>query len=312
MRELGIILIALVMFFAGLILLVKGADFLIDGAESLAVRAGVSPTTIGLTVVAFGTSLPELLVTTEAYRLGDYAIGTGNIVGSNIVNIGLILALGYIIMPASGSTAESRHHLIINSILIFGAALAFALLSLRGFFDRLTGIVFLGLFSAMLFWIWRSGEGPDLLSETHARHPLVMTGAGLVMVFLGAHLLLTGAVEIAEILAIPQAVIGLSLVAVGTALPELATTLVAIGKKSTGVAVGNILGSNILNILFILGINSLFFTIPAADPRDTLVMLGFTLAIFPLFIRNDRVRQVWGCLLLGAYLVYILLLYGIV
>jgi len=133
MRELGIILIALVMFFAGLILLVKGADFLIDGAESLAVRAGVSPTTIGLTVVAFGTSLPELLVTTEAYRLGDYAIGTGNIVGSNIVNIGLILALGYIIMPASGSTAESRHHLIINSILIFGAALAFALLSLRGF-----------------------------------------------------------------------------------------------------------------------------------------------------------------------------------
>jgi cation:H+ antiporter len=142
-----------------------------------------------------------------------------------------------------------------------------------------------------------------------------MTGAGLVMVFLGAHILLTGAVEIAEILAIPQAVIGLSLVAVGTALPELATTLVAVTKKSTGVAVGNILGSNIFNLLLIIGIDSLFFTIPAADPRDTLVMLGFTLAIFPFFpffIHDNRVRQVWGGLLLGTYLLYILLLYGIV
>lgn len=300
------------MFCAGLILLVKGADFLIDGAESLAVRSGVSPATIGLTVVAFGTSLPELVVTTEAYRLGDFAIGTGNIVGSNIVNIGLILALGFIIMPGSCTAPASRTRMIVNSIFTLLAAVVFALFSLRGFFDGLTGIVFLGLFFGMLSWMWRSKEGPELPSDTHSRHPFALTGAGLVMVFLGAHFLLIGAVGIAEILAIPQEVIGLSLVAVGTALPELATTLVAIGKKSAGVAVGNILGSNIFNILFILGINSLFFTIPAADPRDTLVMLGFTLAIFPLFIHNIRVRQAWGALLLGGYLLYILILYGIV
>jgi cation:H+ antiporter len=102
------ILLPLVMFCIGLILLVKGADFLVRGAESLAVRMGVSPTTIGLTVVAFGTSMPAPLVTSEAFWLGDYAIGTGNVVGSNIVNIGLILALGYIIMPASGSVTGRR------------------------------------------------------------------------------------------------------------------------------------------------------------------------------------------------------------
>jgi cation:H+ antiporter len=300
------------MFFIGLILLVKGADLLVRGAESLAVRRRVSPTTIGLTVVAFGTSLPELVVTTEAFWLGDYAIGTGNIVGSNIVNIGLILALGYIIMPASGSVTESRSRLLLNTFFTLGAALIFALLSLRGFFDGLSGIVFLVIFSGMLFLMWRSKEEPDSPSDSHTRHPLALTVAGLAMVFLGAHLLLSGAVEIAEIFAVPQAVIGLSLVAVGTALPELATTIVATVKKSSGVAVGNLLGSNIFNLLFIIGIDSLFFTIPAANPQDTLVMIGFTLAIFPFFIRNNLVRQIWGGLLLVAYLLYILLLYGIV
>jgi cation:H+ antiporter len=300
------------MFIIGLILLVKGADLLVRGAESLAVRMGVSPTTIGLTVVAFGTSLPELVVSTEAFWLGDYAIGTGNVIGSNIVNIGLILALGYILMPASGSVTGSRSRQLVNSLFALGAAVVFALLSLRGFFDGLSGIVFLVGFSGMLFLMWRFKEEPDPPSDSHTRHPVALTFAGLIMVIAGAHLLLSGAVEIAEIFAVPQAVIGLSLLAVGTGLPELATTIVATVKKSHGVAVGNLLGSNIFNLLFIIGINSLFFTIPAADPRDTLVMIGFSLAIFPFFIRNNLMRQIWGGLLLGAYLLYILLLYGIV
>jgi cation:H+ antiporter len=300
------------MFFIGLILLVKGADLLIQGAESLAVRTGVSPATIGLTVVAFGTSLPELVVSTEAFWLGDYAIGTGNLVGSNIVNIGLILAVGFMVMPVSGSVRDSRSRLIVNTLFTLGAALVFALLSLRGFFDGLSGIVFLVIFSGVFFQMWRSGDGPDPPSDSHTRYPLALTLAGLVMVFFGAHLLLSGALEIAEIFAVPQSVIGLSMVAVGTALPELATSVVAVIKKSHGLAIGNILGSNIFNLLFIIGIDSLFFTIPAADPRDILVMIGFTLAIFPFFTRNHLVRRIWGGLLLGAYLLYILLLYGII
>jgi len=299
------------MFFIGLVLLAIGGDFLVRGAESLAVRLGVSPTTIGLTVVAFGTSLPELLVTTEAFWLGDYAIGTGNVVGSNIVNIGLILALSYLLMPAAGNNAAPRSRLLVITLLTLGATLVFALLSVRGFFDVFSGIVFLVIFCGMLFLMWRSGERPDPPSDSHTRYPLILTVTGLVMVFLGAHLLLSGAVEIAEIFAVPPAVIGLSMVAVGTALPELATSVVALLKKSHGIAVGNILGSNIFNLLFIIGIDSLFFTIPAADPKDTLVMIGFSLAIFPFFIRNNRITRIWGGLLLGAYLLYILLLYGI-
>ena len=189
------------MFFLGIILLVKGADFMVHGAESLAVRIGVSPTTIGLTVLAFGTSLPELVVSTEAFWLGDYAIGTGNVIGSNIVNIGLILALGYIILPSSGSVTESRSRLLVNTLFTLGAALVFALLSLREFFDGLSGIVFLVFFSGIFFLTWRSGDGPDPPSDSHTRYPLILTVAGLVMVLLGAHLLLSGAVEIAEIFA---------------------------------------------------------------------------------------------------------------
>ena len=215
-------------------------------------------------------------------------------------------------MPKSGNVTESRSRLLVNTFFTLGAALVFALIALRGFFDGLSGTVFLVIFSGMLFVIWRSKEEPAPPSGSHTRHPLTMIVASLAMVFLGAHLLLAGSVEIAEIFAVPQAVIGLSLVAVGTSLPELATTIVAAVKKSNGVAVGNLLGSNIFNLLFIIGINSLFFTIPAPDPKDTLVMIGFTFAIFPLFIRNNRIRQIWGGLLLVAYLLYILLLYGIV
>ncbi|HQO35376.1 MAG TPA: sodium:calcium antiporter, partial [bacterium] len=136
--------------------------------------------------------------------------------------------------------------------------------------------------------------------------------AGLVMVVFGAPVLLSGAVSIAEIFSIPSAVIGLTMVAVGTSLPELTTSVVAAIRKSHGVAVGNLLGSNIFNLLFIIGLNALVFSIPAPAMRDMLVMIGFSLAVFPLFVSNTRFARFWGCLLLGAYLVYVLLLYGVI
>ncbi|MDD1706027.1 MAG: sodium:calcium antiporter, partial [Methanoregulaceae archaeon] len=301
----------LALFAIGLILLVKGADFAVRGAESLAVKIGVSPTTIGLTVVAFGTSLPELVVSTEAFRRGDYAIGTGNVVGSNIVNIGLILALALFIMPAACSTAESRSRLLINTVLTLGAASVFAIVSLRGYFDFITGIVFLLIFSGMLFLMWKPVPVANPPDTSHSRHPVLLTLAGLAMVILGAHLLLKGAVDIAEMLSVPPAVIGLSMVAVGTSLPELATSFVAAMKRSPGIAVGNVLGSNIFNLLFIIGINSLFFTIPAPAQIDTIVMIGFSLAVFPFFIRSTLITRIWSGVLLGAYTLYILFLFGL-
>ena len=132
------------------------------------------------------------------------------------------------------------------------------------------------------------------------------------MVVLGAELLLEGAVTIAEVLSIPPAVIGLSMVAVGTSLPELATSVVAAIQQRPGSSFGKLLGSNIFNLLFVIGINSLFFTIPVADLKDIIVMLGFTLGIFILFIRKICETRIWGILLLGGYLMYILFLYGII
>jgi cation:H+ antiporter len=302
----------LLLFATGLILLLKGADFAVRGAESLAVKIGVSPTTIGLTVVAFGTSLPELVVTSEAFRRGDYAIGTGNLIGSNIANIGLILGLVALLMPSVCSLPSSRPHLLRNALLTLAATMVFALFALRGFFDFISGTVFLLIFSGMLYLLWRSGAGADPPSDFHSRYPLLLTVAGLGMVVIGAHLLLTGAVEIAEILSVPSAVIGLSLVAVGTSIPELATSIVAAIKKSPGIAVGNILGSNIFNLLFVLGINSLFFTIPVPDPKDILVMIGFTIGIFPLFIRRMCETRIWGGVLLCAYISYLVLLFVII
>jgi cation:H+ antiporter len=312
LKDWSAMLLPLVVFSIGLILLVKGADFMIRGAESLAVKTGVSPTTIGLTVVAFGTSLPELVISTEAFRLGNYAIGTGNVVGSNIANIGLILGLALIVMPTAISGGESRSRLRVNILLTLGAAVVFGVLSLRGYFDVLSGMVFLAIFSGMIFLMWRSGPGEETPSDSQTRHPILLTVAGLAMVLVGADLLLKGALEIAGILSLPPAVIGLSMVAIGTSLPELATLVVAAIKKSPGIAVGNILGSSIFNLLFIIGINSLFFTIPVPDLKDTLVMIGFTLAIFPaLFIRRERITRVWGGLLVVAYTLYIALLFGI-
>ncbi len=132
------------------------------------------------------------------------------------------------------------------------------------------------------------------------------------MVVLGAELLLAGAIEIAEILTIPPAVIGLSMVAVGTSLPELATSAVAAIQKKPGISIGNLLGSNIFNLLFVIGLNSLFFTIPVPEMKDIFVMAIFTIAIFVLFIRKICETRVWGILLLGGYLLYILFLFGII
>ena len=274
-------------------------------------KIGVTPTTIGLTVVAFGTSLPELVVTSEAFRRGDYSIGNGNVVGSNIANIGLILALVALLMPAVCTLPASRPRLLENSLMTLAATMVFVLFMFRGYFDIFSAVAFLGIFSLLLYLMWRSSLGADPLPDSPARYPLILTIVGLGMVVVGAHLLLTGAVEIALILSVPHSVIGLSLVAVGTSVPELATSTIAAIRKSPGIAVGNILGSNIFNLLFVIGINSLFFTIPVPDLMDVMVMIGFTIAIFPLFIRRICESRIWGATLLVSYALYIALLFGI-
>ena len=303
-------IVTLLLFVAGLALLVKGADSAVQGAEGLAFRFGVSATTIGLTVVAFGTSLPEFFVSTESFSTGNMEIGLANIIGSNIANIGLILALCVLISPGITGSAVLRPRFTRDSLLMLGATLLFALLAIRGEFDWVAGVAFLLVFAGILLFMAKFARGGTDTGCPVVRYPVVRTVAGLLAVVLGAHLLITSAIEMAEFFSIPPYVIGISLVAVGTSLPELATSVAAALKNSPAISVGNIVGSNIFNILFIMGANSLFTTIPAPGTTDILVMAGFAAGIFGFFAGNRWQTRAWALVLLIAYGVFIAVLYS--
>ncbi|KUG05565.1 k+-dependent na+/ca+ exchanger [hydrocarbon metagenome] len=303
-------IVTLLLFMAGLVLLLKGADVAVRGAEGLAVRFGVSAATIGLTVVAFGTSLPEFFVTTEAFSTGNMEIGLANIVGSNIANIGLILAICVLVSPSLTSSVQLRPRFLKDSLLMLAATLLFAVFSLRGVLDWITGIVFLLSFTGFIVYIRNHSRGETSAEPSVVRYPLLQTVAGLLAVLLGSHLLIVSAVGIAELFSIPPYVIGISLVAVGTSLPEFATSVVALLKKSPEISVGNIVGSNIFNILFILGANALVFIIPSPGFSDVLVMTGFAAGIFGLFFGKQWQTRVFALALLVAYGIFIAVLYS--
>lgn len=281
-----------------------------EGAEGLALRFNVSPTTIGLTVVAFGTSLPELLVSLEATLNGNSGIAIGNVVGSNIANIGLILGLSVAIAPTVLEDVPSHHELRRTMYLMFFATALFALLSLRGTFDLIAGIILLAGFVTALLLLLRGRSILELRERPRGKLPILLTIMGLGGVILGADLLLLGAEEIALIFEIPSLVIGLSLVAIGTSLPELATSLIAILKGSHGISMGNLLGSNLFNLLFILGSASLAGDIPATNLNSTLILIGFSLATLPFIYRPSRFNRVLGILLFLAYIGYMVGIYA--
>jgi cation:H+ antiporter len=272
-------------------------------------RHGVSSTIIGLTLVAFGTSLPELVVTTDAILSGDYAIGAGNIIGSNIANIGLILGIMAILRPVSCCIIPYRGFLAKNGLFVVGATILFALFTLRGVLDAYTGTVLLAAFGVFLLFMRRSGLTDALPKGKHIPYPFFFTAIGIAGVILGAHLLVVAAVEIAGGLGIPQYLIGLSIVAVGTSLPELATSLAASARNNPGIAIGNIFGSNVFNLLFIGGINALLRPIPFDNYLSVAVLLAFTLGMFPLFTSKPRFTRAWGVILLVSYLSSLVLLF---
>jgi len=305
------------LFVTGVIILFKGADLLVDGAEQLALRLGVPSALIGLTVVAFGTSLPELVVSTGAFFSGSYGLGLGNIIGSNIANIGLILSLCFLLMPFSPDREEvpgsnySRARLVRDAVLTLIATMVFTVASLRGMLDIFSAIVFLLVFFVILYLYRQAGQSAREDPGSSPSGSNLLIPVGLAGVIIGAYLLLAGAEQIALFLSISPYVIGLSLVAVGTSLPELVTSLVAALKRKYDISVGNILGSNVFNILLIPAVSALFLEIPLADHRSTLIMVIFTFGIFPLFLKSRIMVKGWAMLLLGAWVAYLALIYGI-
>lgn len=303
----------------GLALLTFGGDSLVRGALALAKRWGVSPLLAGLVIVGFGTSAPELVVSLQA-ALGDSPdIALGNVIGSNIANILLILGLCGLILPLVVHTNALKR----DGLAMIGATLFCMLLFRDGSLDRLDGIMFLVALAAYLIWSYRTERvhpeaaeaalhqaEADLLEKrpTSLWLSVALAVGGLALLIIGARAFLTGAVGIGETLGIPETLIGLTLVAVGTSLPELAVSLIAVLRRQADVAVGNILGSNIFNILGILGVSSLIQPLPLAGRLlavDQWVMLATAVALVLFLLSGKRLNRIESALLLTGYVTYI-------
>lgn len=282
---------ALFLLIIGFALLVKGADWLVDGASSLAKRFGVSDLAIGLTIVAFGTSMPEFMVNMVASVQNASAIAIGNVVGSNIFNILLILGVSALITPVIVQKSTIRKEIPFSLLAVF-MLLAFANdvaldNTSTSFLSRAEGLGLIGFFAIFLIYIAglpRPKEEPTLAAGARrgswASSFLILLG--LAALIAGGKLTVDAAVEIARSLGLSEALIGLTVVAAGTSLPELATSVVAAYKKNADIAVGNIVGSNIFNIFWILGVSAIIRPIPFAPAAnfDLWVLVATTVLLF--------------------------------
>ena len=328
--------LALVLFAVGMVLLVAGAELLVRGASRLAVSFGISPVVVGLTVVAFGTSSPETAVTVQSAYSGSADIALGNVVGSNILNVLLVLGISAAILPL----AVSRRLVRLDVPLLVGASVLLLLLGLDGEISRLDGtLLFTGVVAYTGFSLIQSrmehdrndesedeagGEAeevPEAVSEagsgwrSSTAVQLAFIVGGLATLVLGSHWLVRGAVEIATALGVSELVIGLTVVALGTSMPEVATSVIAAFRGERDMAVGNAIGSCLFNILAVLGIASLVapdgIPVPAAALRfDIPVMIATAVACLPIFFTGSRVARREGLLFLAyyaAYTIYLLL-----
>jgi cation:H+ antiporter len=309
----------IILFVMGLILLVVGADVLVKGASRLAAGFRISPLVIGLTVVAFGTSAPELAVSTGASLSGQGDIALGNVLGSNIFNVLFILGLSALIAPL----VVSRQLIRLDVPIMIGASLLVILLALDGFLGRFDGILLFALIIAYTLFLIissRRANRPDDASELgvpDAEHSgsvlinVLMVLGGLVMLVLGARWLVDGAVTMATSLGVSERVVALTIVAAGTSLPEVATSIIASLRGQRDIAVGNVVGSNLFNLLAVLGVSSMLapagIAVSEAVLRfDMLVMFAVTLACLPIFISGMRINRWEGLLFLAYYIVYTL------
>ncbi len=296
--------------FGGLSLLVAGGEMLVSGAIKLAARIGMKPLLIGLTVVAFGTSMPEFFVSMAANSKGHPNIMLGNVVGSNIANIGLILAISALLRPLFVHYTRLRLELWA----VLGVSCIFAGITWFGYFSRLTGFVFIGLLIWYTWYVYRHpASKAEALEEETASYFLIaaLCSAGLVALAIGSNLFIGGAVDVALYFGVSDLIIGLTMAAVGTSLPELASCISAIRRHHTDLLVGNIIGSNLFNLLMVFGGTALVYPFAIHVDllkRDVPIMIGFSLVLLISIITKHQVSRLTGFLLLVAYGMYIYIL----
>jgi len=303
----------------GFVLLVVGAEGFVRGSARLAAVIGLSPLVIGLTVVSYGTSAPELAVSLRASLLGQAEIALGNVIGSNIFNILMTLGIASLIVPLTVAQQLIRLDVPIM-IGVTGLMLMFAM---DGELGRMDGsILLLGSVIYTAFLVLQSRQESDAEVQAEYEKEYAGTGPkswkqalrnvllllfGLVMLVIGANMLVFGATEVAEAFGVSQLIIGLTIVAIGTSLPELATSIVACYRGERDIAVGNVVGSNIFNILTILGVTATATGVPvssAAISFDIPVMLAVAVACLPIFYTGNRISRWEGLLFISYYVAY--------
>lgn len=311
-----------IFFILGFVILIKGADLLVDGSVSIAKRYGISAIVIGLTIVAFGTSTPELAVNIMSSLRGATDIAIGNILGSNIANIFLILGVSAIVAPLTVHKNTIFKEIPFSLL----AALAVGFLALDTMFDagarsaltRGDGLVLLGYFAIFLYYIFGiAKDNPEEQVEGQTQHlgkkrSLFYIVIGLAMLVLGGRWIVEGAISIATLLGMKESVIGLTVVAVGTSLPELATSVIAARKGQSDIAIGNVVGSNIFNIFWILGVSALIAPLPfSLTEMSNIIMTGVAsiLLFAALFVGKKHTLQRWqGVVFVCIYIGYVVLL----
>lgn len=302
----------------GFVLLLVGAEFLVKGSVGLARRIGVSPLVIGMTVVALGTSAPEFVVSLDAALAQAAGIATGNIIGSNIANILLILGVTAMIKPIK----SEPNAVLRDGVILLVCSAVFTALCWLGILDRMAGIILFSMFIGFLFYsYWRERHGADPeLAQIHTHEAeeidvpqnlwlmIVMTLGGIAAVVYGAELLVDGATQVARLYGVPEEVIGLTMIAIGTSLPELAASGMAALRGHTDVALGNVIGSNLFNILGVLGAVSLIQPLPVAQQLldfDLWIMMGATLLLVPFMVTRWELSRKEGFIFTAFYVFYI-------
>ncbi len=318
-RVTALTIVALVV---GIACLVGGAELLVKGAATIASKFGIAPVVIGLTVVAFGTSAPELAVSVSAAFGGNADVAFGNVIGSNIGNILLILGASAVV----GGLAVQQRIIRFDIPLLVVVSVVALVLSLDNTISRVDGVILFGGVIAYVAWLVREtrAERADIVEEytqsvdslegAAVERPLwfnaVFVVVGLVVLVVGSQLLVNAATDMAESAGISDLVIGLTVVAIGTSLPELATSILAAFRGQRDIAVGNVIGSNLFNLMSVLGLTSIVSSdgIPVSDASlrlDFPVMLAATVVLVPIVWNGARIRRWEGLVLIGFYAVYV-------
>ncbi len=310
-------LISLLLLLGGFILLLAGAEVLVRGACSLAIKIGISPIVVGLTIVAFGTSAPELAVSLKSTSSNLSALALGNVVGSNIANIGLVLGITALINPIKIERDLVKREIpmvIVSSVILW-------ILLYDGELALWDGIILsAGLIAFLVYNYFEEDDEeaellqvPGAVSDTDTANIFILIAyivIGLALLIFGSDVFVDNAIDIARSMGVSEAIIGLTLIAVGTSIPELATCIVAARRNQPDIAMGNVVGSNMFNILGILGLTAIFGTVSAAQfsQIDFVVMLAFSLVLLPMARSELTLSRLEGLLLLSGYFGYMVYL----